>query len=520
MVPASKNGFEVYEPDETQRAEIIAAIDSGCHTLVVCWPRRHGKTLFTALLIVWRFLTRQTQRIAIVANSERQTVDTAFKLVRDILIHTPAIKKLIDTDQIKIGKDFIRFPATGSFIQAHPANANALFGLKLSVAQISELHAARDDRIYQVLSSATIDTDDGLVLVDSTVGSRTSPLFSLFNAWEQGVDPSLHVSYVSYKNLEEACAKSPRWIKPERLRSRAAQMLPAEFAQQHLNQWTSGTSALFSPEIITSCIAAYPLDAEAVADKRAHKVGAGLDRAFGFSLHGDQTVSTAVLKVLQNEDEHFYVLDSDAIKFSGARGIKKNLTKYAKDFGMSRAAIEKYNSQDIAAWCADQDFDHELVSATIERQANAFTALYNAASEGRLHIHLTFEALLGEMAAFEYRLEASGSKGALPKFTAAKGSKDDHVYSLAWAVYALREDELNPYELSGVHCFAKAVHVADLCVLNDGDHIPLCAQECRSFGAFDGLYQAYRERDHLVPLDRPEFFAAKVQNVGAHTRPR
>lgn len=187
---------------------------------------------------------------------------------------------------------------------------------------------------------------------------------------------------------------------------------------------------------------------------------------------------------------------------------------------MKRAALEAYNSQDVAAWCGDQSFDHEVIHPTAERQTNAFTALYNAAAEGRLHIHPAHERLLAEMATFDYRL-AAGANGAAgaPRFEASKGCHDDHVYSLAWAVYALRDVELNPYEVNGIHCHGDGPAVR-LCLLNGGDMLPPCAEGCRSMRAVHALYRGYRDRGHLTPLPFEGFVTAKVRNVGAHTLPR
>ena len=119
-VPSSKGGYEVFEPDANERQEITAAMDSGCGVLIFCWPRRHGKTLVTALIIAWRFLTRPTQNIAIVANSAKQTVDTAFKLVRTILQQTPYSAALVKSESIEITKSEIRYPALGSTITGQP----------------------------------------------------------------------------------------------------------------------------------------------------------------------------------------------------------------------------------------------------------------------------------------------------------------------------------------------------------------------------------------------------------------
>lgn len=517
MIPSSKGGFEVFKIEDVEiRREIEGLLEPGKSTLVACWPRRHGKTVVIALIIVWRFVTRITQTIAIVANSKTQTVDTAFKLVKTILEQTPYLRSLSNSGAIVIQADKIEYRALGNVIQGFAANVAALYGKKLSVAQVSELHAANSDEVYQALASATIDTDDGVVLVDSTVGPTSSPLHVLYQLWKKGEDETIAFSHIEYKNLEEAIAKAPRWISPARLKSRAKQMLPMEFAAQHLNQWASASSALFPDEIIKLCSKVeYPLSVKAVANGRAYATGAGLDRAYGFSFHGDKTVTCAVMKLVENEEEHFYVLASDDVKFSSAAGIKKNLTRYRADFEMSRAALESYNVQDIQAWAEEQPFDAETVWATAERQSNVFTAFYNAASESRLHIHPKFKKLLEEMGTFEYRLEASNGK-TIAKFEHAKGCNDDFVYALAWAIYALREVELNPYELNGVWCDAPS-RVAQLCILNGGALEPACASECRSFIQLRSLYDKAKTVEECRLMSLPDFMAHKVTNIGTRT---
>lgn len=519
-IPSEKGGFQPYTvPSDLVRDEIRRSLGGEFSTIIFCWPRRHGKTVAAALLVVWRFLTKKTQTIAIVSNSEKQSVDTAFKLVKTILEQTPYTADLIRSESIKISADKVEYDAVKNVIQAFPASPAALYGKKLSIAQISELHAAKNDAIYQVLASSTIDSDDGLVLVDSTVGARSSPLFALYNLAISGADPTICFSHIQYGDLEDAVARGPSWIAPAKLRSRAAQMLPIEFAQQHLNQWTAANNSLFPADVIERCNAKFPLDVKVIADGAACAVGAGLDRAYGFSLHGDATVTTCVLKTLQGEEDHFYVLASDDIKFSSAAGIKKNLTRYHKDYGMSKVAIETYNAQDIGAWAGEQKFQHELVVATAEWQSGAFTALYNAAAEGNLHIHPAHAKLFKEMETFEYRIEGTGtSKGRIAKFEAANGSHDDHVYSLAWAIYSLREIELNHYEVNWIHCFSSGPSV-HLCVLNGGELVPPCADTCRSMTDIINVYGKYKSRSYASCLSFEDFVSVKMTNIGSHTLP-
>jgi len=476
-----------------------------------------------ALIIIWRFLTRKTQTIGIIANSEKQIVDTAFKTVASILRKTDYTASLIKSGAITIADTgTITYSALDNIIKGYSNNPAALYGKKLTIAQVSELHAAANDQSYQVVSSSTIDTDDGLVLIDSTVGPRSSPLYMLYSIAERGDDETLFFSHIQYKDLKDAMDNAPHWIKPEALKSRAAQMLPQEFAQQHLNQWTAAQSSLFPPDVLEKCRDKYRFDIQSIVGNAAYITGAALDRAFGFSVHGDNTVTTCVLKTLVGEDDHYYVLASDKISFSSAAGIRKAFTRYKKDFNLSRAAIESYNSQDIAAWCGDQPFEHELIHPTADKQVNAFTALYNAAAEGRLHIHPSFDKLLSEMDTLEYRIvnNSTGRGGQqAPRFEAAKGCHDDYVYSLAWAVYSLRDDELNPYEINGIHCHGKGPAV-NLCLLNNGELLPPCAESCRSMILAHNIYKSYLSRGSTSPLSFDEFIQSKLKNIGSHTIPR
>jgi hypothetical protein len=518
LIPDDTGRFIPYViPNQEVRDAIVHSIDGGFGTVVFCWPRRHGKTVVAALIIAWRFLTRPGQTIAIVANSEKQSVDTAFKTVAAILQKTLYSNALVQDGAIVIGAEAISYGGLGSTITGYPSSPASLYGKKLSVAQVSELHAAKSDAVFQVLASSTIDTADGLVLVDSTVGARSSPLYALNQLAERKEDPSLFFSHLSYANIEDAIARGPKWIAPARLRSRAAQMLPAEFAAQHLNLWGAASNALFPDALIDRTVKTYPLNVREISGNAAFVVGGGLDRAYSFSLHGDATVTTAVAKLIPGgEDEpHYYVLASDGVKFSTFGGISRNLTRYRRDFGMKRVCLEVINATDIASWAAEQDFESETVHPTPDRQAAAFTALHNAASEGRLHIHPSHKKLIAELRTFEYRLESLNGKS-VPKFGAAgKRDHDDFVYSLGWAIYALREDELSPYALTGINCEATGP-VVQLCVLNGGDHVPACSENCRSMSQTLAFYREYSSKNKIDPLDVASFYRFKVKNEGAH----
>lgn len=527
-VPSGRGGFVPFDPGVRERAEIARALDDDDISVAIfCWPRRHGKTVTNALLIVWRFLTRPAENIAVVANSEKQVVDTAFRTIRTAFEQTPFLKKLVASGAIKIGADRIEFASTGSVIQAFSSNPSALWGKKLSCAQISEIHAAKNggDDVYEALAGSLLDTAGSMLLIDSTVAPKSSKLWELYQAANHADDPdrSICFSHIQYADLDEACAMAPAWIEPRKLRSLARQMLPHKFALLHLNRWGDAANLLFPASVLDSCIDSYPLDLTALSAGSATIVGGGLDRAFGGTVRGDKTVTACVAKIAIDEEEHIYVLDASSVMFSRMAIIRSRFDGYHRDFGMSRLSLESYGSQDVADWAATRPYGDgsEVIHPSRRTKYAGFLALYQAAAEGRLHIHPSFKELIAELRAFEVNEDGRATDGeaSIPKFSHPRGGHDDFVHALCWAVYSLRSVTLNAYEIAGIHCGGRGPAVTH-CALNGGGHIPACADDCRSMGEARRLHGAYLARGPLVPMELPTFIAEKMQNVGAHTVPR
>ncbi|MFO1147017.1 MAG: terminase large subunit [Alsobacter sp.] len=510
-------------PNPEVDAEIERGLAPGIHTWVVSFPRRHGKTALAAAVILHRFLSQTGQAMAISANAEAQGADTTYKILKTMVERTPLTAGMVRKKQITVTDNFIRYERAGNDIQLITNNAASAHGKKLSLASIGELHAARGDEVYQTLSAATIDSANGLTIVDSTVSGRDGPLWRLWQLHLTGADPSLHFSHLAYADLEDAIRRGPPWIKPERLRSRAAQLLPQQFALEHLNQWQAASSSAFTDEMIEGCRdPGSPRDVAALADGRAVAVGAGLDRAMAFSLHGDRTVLTTVAKLISDADEmpHYHVLDVHTFRVAIDRAIKAKLTAAKREFGIERMVVETYQGQDIAHFAQGMGIETELQHAGRTAQAAAFTELITAANEGRLHIPPEFAVLFDEMRDFRVELKASGTTGGLqPVFGHAKGKHDDALYSLAWAIHSLRDTHLPNWEMASVEC-RNPKPSRHFCVLNGGRDRPLCASECPSWQALERMHDSYRKRAAVDPLPIDEFAAYRVVNKGVRVVPR
>lgn len=515
LVPRADGSWGPLVLEDWQRDDIRTALDGGYRTAIFLWPRRHGKTLVVALIVLWRFVSRESQTECLVSNSANQSVAACFRLVSGIIRHTPALLRLIGAKNIQTEK--ILFPSLDNIIEALPSNPAALIGRKVSVAQDSELHAARDAQVFDAMASSTGDSAEGLVLVDSTVGSRSGVLYRLTGLVERGEDPATFVSYRSYVDLADALERSPAWISRPWLVSRSKQMLPAEFSRYHLNLWSSGSNALFSETDLAAATLdlPHPVPLDVLREfivGRKMLVGGGLDRAYGFSLHGDQTIVTAVAKVAGDDEPEYVVLFQKAITFSAASGIKKAFTECQDRYGFANVCIETFNAQDVHAWLLEKSIPAELIHATNTNQIPAFTELHRVVSERRLRVPKDLEALIAEMKTFEYDVETA----ATPRFGAAGSFHDDRVYSLAWAIHALREHELAAYELGAVVCDADD-RAQSMCYLFGNGHVLPCADRCPTHREVAEMYARFRARD-VAELPLIDFFRAKVKSVGFRIR--
>jgi hypothetical protein len=435
-IPSSKGGYELFKPTDEQRKGIEKALAQDkdgnfiYQTIVWSFPRRHSKTILNILLVLWRFCTREGENIKIMANSERQTLSVGFKLAKQIVLNTPALRTLIGAKNVRTYD--IRYPKLDNLIQAVNCNVAGLYGEKITCAHVTEIHAAPDGgEAMQVMASSLGDTENSWLLVDSTCDAIGGVLHTLEQLAESGDDPTIYTNIIRYKDLAEALEKSPPWINRKWLKSRQKQLLPAVFETQHLNQRSSANNNLFDVKHIKACQRKWksPLAPEVLqelAHGRKHLTGGGLDRAYFGSIHGDKTIWTAVAKVagVDGDEPEWIVLNQKNVLGSLASGIKKAISKDMAQYGLQNIVVESYNSQDIYTWLLEQPgWNGEVIHPTNTAQLEPFMQLYRIVKEKRLHFGKNLKGLKEEMETFVYTL----GKGGQPKFGSDK-RPDDRVY--------------------------------------------------------------------------------------------
>jgi len=514
-----KGGFQVFRFTNFQLEAVRGALKrdkSGnwCHgTIAFSFPRRHSKTTLNALLVLWRFTLCQTENIKVMANSERQTLSIGFNMLKSIIMNTPFLLSQVGRDNVRTFK--IEYPDLQNRIEAVPCSIASLYGERITCGWVSEIHAAQSEEPMQVLASSLGDSMNSWLLMDSTVDPIGGPLHRMEQLQESGDDPTVYVKRVEYRDLAEALEKSPPWIRRDWLESRSKQLLPAVFATQHLNQRTAAANNLFALEDIRGCMEDIPKAIEPdyfheLIQGRKYVCGGGLDRAFFGSLHGDKTIWTTVAKVAdpESKEPEYWILNQKNIVGSLARGIKKAIVNDVEQYRLLNISLENYNSQDIFTWCLEMGYPAEVIAPTTTTQANAMPELYRLVREGRLKFSKELKGLADEMETFIYEMRPGGN----PRFGSDRWN-DDRIYSLCWAVYSLRNQELASYELGSVHCDSLSQH-SDFCYLRKGDLILTCGERCPAHIKTVQMFNQYRSLNVESDVNLQEFFRGFVKVSG------
>ena len=501
-------GYDQLILTDFQKDEIRKSLSGDYRMICWCWPRRHSKTLLNAAIIYWKFMCFKTQHVGIVANSVNQSIDTSFEYVSTFISMTPFSRSLVKNGQIRVNRDEIVFPEGGSRIKGYPHKAGVLYGKKLTIIQVSELHAFRDPTVFTTVTGNTPDSVNALVLVDSTASDKGNLLWKLYQNYVTGADETLYFSYLYYENEAELLEKAPPWITREGLKTQKL-LLELEFEKEFLNKWSSGTHNFFRDEVLDECTSENYGELDEIADGRDYLVGAGLDRATADWKRSDRTVLTYVVRVIIDETDHYYVLDAQEIpKAFTLNHVKRSLRKAHEDWTLKNVILESYDGADMHEALQNKQYTVEKMSPTAKTQYEIFMQLQRLANSGRLHVHPKFKALIKEMRSFQYWSDDKNHY----TFQHPKGEHDDYVYSLAWAIRAITEYNLHPYVLGGIHC--NETHPRrKLCLLNGGQSVPLCARECKSMKNVFALHNRYSTTAN-EKLDVKEFYQLKVVNTG------
>ena len=393
------------------------------HRVVVAsWPKREGKSSMAAILVCWRLVCFEGQRVGIIANSALQAKSNVFDMACSIFQQSPALAEYVNEDSF-LTTELTVWPLDNT-AKVFPANHRTIQGIQFDVIAVDELHASENTACF-VYASQQTEGLDAQVVISSQAGAPVdgNPLWRLHRA------KAKHI-YFDYRT-----DVATPWA--VRLAAAAkSELLPGEYSYLWGNAWgATGFSLISARDVEAAALNFEPPQTRDAWEKLKAEwgwgycsIGCGLDRA-GVSATGDDTVWTVVARFQPPNGECVFRVVGQWVLPTGSEAEILDCDHRTREIFGPPAALffEAYNSGDIWQKCQGAT----LEAPSTQRQQGLFNRLARLFREGRFGYSRRFSLLKAQLIRFEYDAES----GPMLRFGSQSGH-DDTVYSLAWACEA------------------------------------------------------------------------------------
>ncbi|WP_339789234.1 terminase TerL endonuclease subunit [uncultured Imperialibacter sp.] len=235
--------------------------------------KKNGKTTLSALLAA--FATAKDKSIIdgsifIIGQSIRSTTEIGFKFLKDIITHSPALKRNFRQRQYTIHHASFSNPTSTNTFKMLPASYESTAGLKANLAIIDEIFLHKDSMIYDGIWSGMQNVPNSLLIVISTRGFNTGWFMFdlelllrkvLYNEVENdgvftlmyGLDEEDNPNDSSTWIKANPGLSNPKFLKLENLKIGYNESINMPIALRrfyvyHLNKWVLGESIPFIPD--------------------------------------------------------------------------------------------------------------------------------------------------------------------------------------------------------------------------------------------------------------------------------
>lgn len=424
-----------------QRQALDALVDH--KIVVVCVPKRQGKTLISAVAAIYTAFVIDNSNTIILSTSKEHAASVAFRRVKELYYRSKTtLNTIVGVTRkqgiIRVGQNRIEITTTNSVIEAVPCVTEAIAGRTYTLLIIDELALIEDEEVASVAISQS-ERADARVLITSTASDTDHLLYRLY---ERRNEPHICFIYRSGYEFYQSNENNPL-ITDEFLRRQKELMIEPLFRQYFLNEFggSAGRPDFVFKEL-DRCIVDRPppLTPDDLKDYFPEMVAygafAGVDRALPFSRHGDFSAGVLVIKVLLSGNSIRYIV-ADAVLFETGEfdEIWRWINAVNNVWNLQGLALEQYQCYDLYDATKTVGIPATLVHVNPKNKQDAFNFLHALTYRNEIVIPSTFAELIRQLKCLRYK---SG------QFSAPSGDHDDLVYALVWAVYEAGRSEIYP----------------------------------------------------------------------------
>lgn len=217
--------------------------------IVLCWMRGEGKSLLACLIQLWKFFNWSKQQIVLGANSKEQITFVHFDIMKDIILNSPPLLKVIGKRNI-LEKKIRLTDDSGNDVSVIRA-ISSFSGIVSNITgyTFSEIFDMKNPKFFVQLDGSIRNIPNAFGVIDSTVSAKTHILYNLFDTYVHRKDPSLYFSYRFSKEGHSDDYWNPNMSQPQ-LDAYKSKFPLGDYERYFLNTWSSGSLRVFTEETI------------------------------------------------------------------------------------------------------------------------------------------------------------------------------------------------------------------------------------------------------------------------------
>lgn len=217
--------------------------------IVLCWMRGEGKSLLACLIQLWKFFCFPDQKIMLGANSKDQIKFVHFDIMRDIILNSPKLLRIVGKRNIK--EKEIRLKDSKGNITSFIRAISSFSGIVSNITgyTFSEIFDMKNPKFFVQLDGSIRSIPNALGVIDSTVSAKNHVLYQLYSNHKKGKLKKVFFSYRYSKKGDPKDYWNPNMTK-EDLDDYRVKFPFGEFEKYFLNLWSSEINIIFTDEMI------------------------------------------------------------------------------------------------------------------------------------------------------------------------------------------------------------------------------------------------------------------------------
>jgi len=217
--------------------------------IILIWMRGEGKSLFCCLFQLWKFFCFPRQQIMLGANSKDQVKFVHYDIMKDIILNSPKLLKIIGRRNIQ--EKEVRLRDKDGNIGSFFRSISSFSGIVSNVTgyTFSEMFDMNNPKFFVQLDGSIRNMPNAMGVIDSTVSEKSHILYKMYKSYTRNEDPTLFVSY----RFSEQGSHKDYWnpqMTQKQLDSYRTKFPAIEFDRYFRNVWEAGSNKMFTAALV------------------------------------------------------------------------------------------------------------------------------------------------------------------------------------------------------------------------------------------------------------------------------